>query len=88
MNRSKLEMIKSQIDELDVNDHVQLYDIIQKYNTIVSKTTNGVFVSSEHLSSECLEQIERHIKFCLDQRCRIEEDIKQIKTYEKLSNTN
>jgi hypothetical protein len=88
MSRLKLETIKSQIDDLDGNEHIQLYEIIQRYNTVVSKTTNGVFVSSENISEKCLEDICRHIQFCLDQRARIEEDSKTRKVYEKLTNPN
>lgn len=84
MNRSKLEAMKAQIDSLDVQEHVQIYSIIKKYTDVVTKTVNGVFVSSENLSDECLKQIENHIQFCTDQHKRMEEDQKQRKTYERL----
>jgi hypothetical protein len=85
MNRSKLEQMKAQVDELDANDHKQLYFIISQFTNEFTKTTNGVFISSENLSLECLQQIETHIQFCSDQRKRIEEDQKQRKTYERLA---
>lgn len=85
MNRSKLEQMKSQIDSLEPADHQQLYTIIKRYTDTFTKTTNGVFVSSENLSAECLEQMEKHIQFCTDQHRRMEDDLKQRKTYERLA---
>jgi len=80
--------MKAQIDTLDTNEHIQIYNIIKKYNINLSETTNGVFVSSEHLTEECFVEINKHIQFCKDQRIRIEEEILQRKNYEKLSNYN
>jgi hypothetical protein len=85
MNRSKLEQMKAQIDSLEPADHQQLYIIINKFTQTFTKTTNGVFVSSENLSPECLEQMEKHIQFCTDQHRRMEEDTKHRKTYERLA---
>ena len=85
MNRSKLEQMKLQIDSLEAADHQQLYSIISQFTQTFTKTTNGVFVSSENLSLECLEQIEKHIQFCTDQHKRMEDDLKQRKTYERLA---
>jgi hypothetical protein len=84
MNRSKLEQMKAQIDSLEAADHKQLYDIISQFTQNFTKTSNGVFVSSENLSQECLEQIEKHIQFCSDQHKRMEDDLKQRKSYERL----
>jgi len=85
MNRSKLEQIKTQIDSFDPNEHEQLYTIMKKYTEQFTKTPNGVFVSSENLSDECLEEVEKYIQFCNDQHKRMEEDFKERKTYERLS---
>ena len=84
MNRSKLELMKERLDKLDVNEHVQVYDIIQKYTQNITKSPNGVFVSSEHLSEECLLEMEKYIMFCVDQRKRMEDDMKTRKTYERM----
>jgi hypothetical protein len=84
MNRSKLELMKAQLENLDEQEHIQIYSIIKRYTTSFSKTTNGVFISSENLSEECLNEIQTHIQFCLDQRKRMEDDLKQRKDYERL----
>jgi len=84
MNRSKLELMKAQLENLDEQEHIQIYSIIKRYTSSFSKTTNGVFISSENLSEECLNEIQTHIQFCLDQRKRMEDDLKQRKDYERL----
>lgn len=85
MNRSKLEQMKAQIDSLDASEHEQLYHTINQYTQTFTRTSNGVFISSENLSQECLEQIEKYIQFCGDQRKRMDDDQKQRKTYERLA---
>lgn len=85
MNRSKLELMKAQIDALETDDHQQLYLIISQFTQAFTKTSNGIFVSSENLSEECLGQMEKHITFCNDQRRRIDEDNQHRKTYERLA---
>ena len=85
MNRSKLEQMKAQIESLETNEHQQLYTIIKRYTDTFTKTLNGVFISTENLSSECLEEIEKYIQFCTDQHKRMEEDTKRRKEYERLA---
>ena len=82
MNRSKLEQMKAQIDSLETNEHQQLYTIIQRYTDTFTKTLNGVFISTENLSPECLEEIEKYIQFCTDQHKRMEEETRRRKEYE------
>lgn len=84
MNRTKREWLKSQIETLDDNDHSQIYQIITKFNHNVTKSSNGVFVSCDDLSDECLSEIERHVLFCIDQRKRMDDDMKTRKTYERM----
>ena len=84
MNRSKLEQMKERLDKLDVNEHLQVYEIVKKYTENITKSPNGVFVSSEHLSQECLVEMEKYVMFCIDQRKRMDEDLKMRKTYERM----
>jgi hypothetical protein len=85
-SRSKLESLKDQIDKLDVNEHRQIYNIIKRFNkdTPLTKTQQGVLITADTLSSETLEEIERYITFCLDQRKRMDEDMKTRKKYERM----
>jgi hypothetical protein len=77
-------MLKEQIDKLDVNEHKQIYNIMKKNKLQVTKTQNGVLVSASSLSEETLTEVERYILFCLDQRKRMDEDMKTRKTYERM----
>jgi len=84
MNRSKLEWMKEQLDKMEVNEHIQVYSIVKKYCENITKSPTGIFVSSEHLSQDCLLEMEKYILFCLDQRKRMDEDLKTRKTYERM----
>ena len=84
MNRSKKEWLKEQLDRLDTTEHIQIFGIIKKYTENITKAPNGVFVSSEHLSDECLLEMEKYILFCNDQRKRMEDDMKTRKSYERM----
>jgi hypothetical protein len=84
MNRQQKEHLKEQIDKLDANEHQQLYNIIQKYTSEITKTPTGVLISSENLSYECLQEMEKYTLFCLDQKKRMDEDQKTRKNVERL----
>lgn len=83
-SRSKLEMLKDQIDKLEPNEHKQIYNIIRKASPQVTKTQNGVLVSTDTLDENTLTEVERYVHFCLDQRKRMEDDMKTRKTYERM----
>jgi hypothetical protein len=84
MNKQKKEWMKDQLDLMDSNQHTQIFNIIKKYTNTFTKTQSGILVSTDTLSSECLEEISNYINFSIDQKKRIEEDIKTRKTYERL----
>lgn len=83
-SRSKLETLKEQIDKLEINEHKQIYNIMKKNEPPVTKTQNGVLVSADSLNEETLKQVEHYVLFCLDQRKRMDEDMKTRKTYERM----
>ena len=83
--RNKKEWMKEQLDTMDTNEHAQIFSIVQKYTSDqFTKTQTGVLVSTDHLSDACLEEIEKYIHFCKDQRKRMEDDIQRRKTYERM----
>lgn len=82
--RSKKEALKEQIDKMETNEHSQIFSIIKKYTDQFTKVNNGVLVSSDNLSDECLEEIAKYVQFCTDQRKRMDEDATTRKTYERL----
>lgn len=84
MNRSKKEWLKEQLDKMDVSEHSQVYAIVKNYTNQVTKTQNGILVSTDVLTTECLLEIEKYVTFCLDQRKRMDDDLKTRKTYERM----
>ena len=76
--------MKEQLDKLEVNEHIQVHGILMKRNISVTKAPNGIFVSSEHIPLECLQEMEQYILFCIDQKSRMDEDLKTRKTYERM----
>jgi hypothetical protein len=83
-SRSKLEKLKEQIDKLEQNEHKQIYNIMKRNELQVTKTQNGVLVSADSLNDETLAEVERYVLFCIDQRKRMEEDMKTRKSYERM----
>ena len=83
-SRSKRESMKESIDKLEANEHSQIFSIIKKFTSNYTKTQSEVLVSSDTLSDECLKEIESYIHFCVDQKVRMEEDVKTRKGYERL----
>ena len=82
--RSKKEWLKEQIDLMEEDEHNQVFAIIKKYTDQFTKTQNGVLISTDNLSDECLTEIEKYVLFCMDQKKRMDEDQKVRKTYERL----
>jgi hypothetical protein len=76
--------MKDQLDTMDSNEHAQVLAIINNYTNQSTKTQTGVLISTEHLSGECLKEIETYIHFLIDQRKRIDDDNKTRKSYERL----
>jgi hypothetical protein len=84
VSRSKKEWLKEHLDNMESNEHNQVFAIIKKYTDQFTKTHAGVLISTDNLSNECLTEIEKYVNFCIDQKKRIEEDQKTRKTYERL----
>lgn len=72
MKRQQKEKLKENLDKLDADEHVQIFNIIKKYTDNFTKTQNGVLISSDNLSDECLMEMEQMVKYYLDQRKTID----------------
>jgi hypothetical protein len=84
VQRQKKEWLKDQLDRMESNEHIQIFNIIKKHTEQFTKTQTGILISTDNLSDECIENIEKYVVFSIDQRKRIEEDAKTRKTYERL----
>ena len=69
---------------MDTNEHIQIFQLIKKHSDQFTKTQNGVLISTDTLNNECLDDIEKYITFCIDQKKRMDEDQKTRKTYERM----
>jgi hypothetical protein len=83
-SRSKKEWLKEQLDRMESNEHNQIFSIIKKHTDQFTKTQTGVLVSTDNLNDECLAEIEKYVSFCLDQKKRMDDDMKTRKSYERL----
>jgi hypothetical protein len=83
MNRSRKEALKESLDRLDAHEHAQIFGIIKKYTESFTKTQNGVLVSSDVLSNECMIEMEKMVAFYLDQRKRMDADERARKSLRK-----
>lgn len=68
MNRNRKEQLKENIDKLDAQEHEQILHIVMRYTEQYTKTNSGVLVSSDNLPNECLVEMEKIVKFYMDQR--------------------
>ena len=68
MNRSQKEKLKENIDKLDPQEHSQIFDVIKRYTHQYTQTGQSIFVSTDMLPPQCLEEIEKLVSFYLDQR--------------------
>ena len=82
--RSKKEWLKEQLDKMEANEHVQVFNLIKQHNDQFTRTQNGILISTDNLNDECLTEIEKYITFSMDQRKRMEEDLKTRKNYERM----
>lgn len=84
MSRQQKESLKANLEKLDENEQTQVFKIVRRYTNEYTRTDSGVFVSSDVLSEECMKEIEQYVRFCHDQKKRIDEEIKLRKKYERL----
>lgn len=82
--RTAKEALKDQLDKLEANEHRQIFDIVQRHTSEFTKTEKGILVSTNVLNDECLSEIQKYVTFCLDQKKRMDEDMKTRKTYERM----
>lgn len=72
MNRVRKERLKETLDKLDPEEHAQVFGIINRYTSDYTKTQTGVFVSSDVLPDQCIEEMETLVAYFLDQRKRMD----------------
>ena len=74
MNRARKERLKDHLDQLDVHEHAQIFEVIKHHTTSYTRTQSGVLVSSDSLTDDCLFEMEKLVGFYMDQRKRMDAD--------------
>ena len=75
--------MKTRIDSLQPIEHAQIFQIIKRYTQSYSSADSIILVSTENLSSECIEEIEKYISFLTDQKKSLEEYMITRREYER-----
>ena len=83
-----LESLRDHLQQLDPNEHEQLFRIVYKYTKDYTRSDNVVFVSSAELPSECIGEMEAYVRFCFDQRTHLDADTEERMRYAKLAKTD
>ena len=68
MKRQQKEKLRENLENLDADEHVQIFNVIKKHTDTYTTTQHGVLISSDTLSDECLLEMEKMVAFYLDQR--------------------
>ena len=63
----KLEKLKEQIDTLDKNQHVKIFEIIKKYNLHYSTNINGIFVNITNINQQMYDEMNTFIQHVIEQ---------------------
>lgn len=84
LSRIQKEKLKEEIDKLTSNEHRQIYNMVKQFDSHITKVQNGVLISTDVLSDECILEIEKYVSFCLVQKERMEKDMKDRKVYERM----
>lgn len=77
MNKVRKERLKETLDKLDPEEHAQVFGIINRYTSDYTKTQTGVFVSSDVLPDQCIQEMESLVAYFLDQRKRMDAERQQ-----------
>ena len=83
-----LETLRDQLQQLDPNEHEQLFRIVHKYTKEYTCSDNSVFVSSANITKECITEMEAYVRFCFDQRVHLDADSVERMKYARLAKTD
>ena len=72
MNRVRKERLKETLNKLDPEEHAQVFGIINRYTSDYTRTQTGVFVSSDVLPDQWIQEMETLVAYFLDQRKRMD----------------
>lgn len=67
-SNAKLESIKTSIELMSKQHHVEVLQIIKKYESVtINENRNGVYINLSYLSNELLQELETFISYIKEQ---------------------
>lgn len=83
-----MEVLRDHLQQLDPNEHEQLFRIVHRYTKEYTCADNSVFVSSANITKECVSEMEAYVRFCFDQRRHLDADSAERMKYARLAKTD
>jgi len=62
--KTKIQIIKTEIDKCSIFEYQEIYNIIKKNNANFSKNINGIFVDLQRLEPSIIDLIYNYIIYC------------------------
>tara|TARA_B100001758_G_C18324566_1_gene565141 strand:+ start:512 stop:1012 length:501 start_codon:yes stop_codon:yes gene_type:complete len=62
--KTKIQIIKAEIDKCSIFEYQEIYNIIKKNNANFSKNINGIFVDLQRLEPSIIDSIYNYIIYC------------------------
>jgi len=72
-NELKKKMVR-EIEDLSLDEHIEIFKIIKQMTDKYTKNDNGVFVNVSILDDNIIHQIDRFVKYCLDNKKKFDKD--------------
>ena len=69
--QKSLQNIKKEISKLDKTEQLEILKIIKRNNDRLTENKNGVFINLSNISVECLETIDKFVKYSIDNKERL-----------------
>ena len=64
---NSLPLIKKQIESLNKTRQIEILKIFLKHNVSVTENNNGSFINITYLSDDCLDEVNKYLKYIEDQ---------------------
>ena len=64
---NSLSLIKKQIESLNKTRQIEILKIFLKHNVSVTENNNGSFINITYLSDDCLDEVNKYLKYIEDQ---------------------
>jgi hypothetical protein len=85
-NEAKLEFIKSSIESMGKQQHIEVLGILKKHeNVTINENRNGVYINLSFLPEDVVCDLENYIRFIQEQEQNLSSVETQKKEFEKMA---